>query len=222
MRERPILFSGEMVRAILAGKKTQTRRVMRVQPESPAVVADIDAEVAALSGKSEGPSRPVWAMWPGLSTDPAFAGQHVDKGVKCPYGRPGDRLWVRESWGYFGGDEYLYQQDRGCVGYRADWIGYASTPGGRWRPSIHMPRWASRITLEITRVRVERLTKISEADAKAEGVDPRRFRTPGVSDGFEHRLAYAQLWEELNAGRGHPWDSDPWVWVLDFSRAGSA
>src|SRR5262245_50360133 len=143
MKERPILFSGEMVKAILDGRKTQTRRLIMHQgrPLDDFAFYEVDGdEVRTESGKQ----------------------------LKCKYGQPGDRLWVRETWRVFGGHQYEYQQHQPSVLYRADFDLFDEE--GAWRPSIFMPRWASRITLEITKVRVERLDGISEEDAMAEGV----------------------------------------------------
>jgi hypothetical protein len=189
MRERPILFSGPMVRALLAGTKTQTRRISK-----PVRHPDL--------GNVYAPGALV------LEHEP----QHVIDRC-CPYGRPGDRLWVRETFGHFERNENFKP---GCeVFYRADGNCLELEP---WRPSIHMPRWASRILLEITGVRVERLQDINEADALAEG----SFTWAGeqdtpVRDLDEARLVYCQLWEEIN-GPGS-WDANPWVWVVEFERA---
>lgn len=198
--ERPILFSAPMVRGILAGTKAQTRRIWKMPPGmgwyvSGALKGEETGDVCDLTG-------PGWCS--------------VDE-VRCPYGRPGDRLWVRETWGYFGGDEYLYQKDLGSVGYRASQFdGIDHVPGGRWRPSIHMPRWASRITLEVTGVRVERLQDISIADAMAEGVVECNPSLRGLGPCSEWRYAYEDLWKQIN-GQG-AWESNPWVWVVEFKR----
>lgn len=204
MRERPILFSSPMVRAILAGTKTQTRRV--VKP-----VGDDDSFV--LQDYGDG-----W--WPYRSDD----GESPMKGDNeiphaCPYGHPGDRLWVRETWRVCGGREYEYQQDRSQVMYRAThqedgfpltWESYV------WRPSIFMPRWASRITLEVTGVRVERLQDISIADAMAEGVVETNANLRGLEPCMEWRYAYEDLWRQINGPDS--WDANPWVWVIEFRR----
>ena len=173
MKERPILFNAPMVRALLAGTKTQTRRIVKAR----------DLE---------------WVdVHQGL--------REPDNAERCPYGQPGDRLWVRETFGHFERNENFAP---GCeVFYRADGESLALEP---WRPSIHMPRWASRITLEVTGVRVERLQGISEADAIAEGVR-NSLHLPGgrfARENFEH------LWWTVN-GDGS-WESNPWVWVVEF------
>ena len=193
-----------MVRAILAGTKTQTRRV--VKP-----VGDDDSFV--LQDYGDG-----W--WPYRSDD----GESPMKGDNeiphaCPYGHPGDRLWVRETWRVCGGREYEYQQDRSQVMYRAThqedgfpltWESYV------WRPSIFMPRWASRITLKVTGVRVERLQDISIADAMAEGVVETNANLRGLEPCMEWRYAYEDLWRQIN-GPGS-WGANPWVWVIEFRR----
>jgi hypothetical protein len=195
-KERPILFSAPMVRALLDSQKTQTRRVVKPYPKWVKKFPICNPTVM-----SEG--HQVW--W--------WNGEHDWVGVvqDCPYGAPGDRLWVREAW-----------SKSDCPGgavYRADCDPRQDTRGFGWRPSIHMPRWASRILLEIIDVRVERLNEISEADAKAEGApsgwwdDEGRFyeSTQGT-----HRAGFAGLWEHLN-GPGS-WDANPWVWVIEFKR----
>lgn len=190
MGERGILFSGPMVRTILAGQKTQTRRLIDARVAR--LVADLDAAV----------------------------------GVRCPYGQVGDRLWVRETWGPCAGG----------VVYRSDDLvnGQVSCPdGGRWKPSIFMPRWASRITLEVTELRVERLQDISEDDARAEGVLPFGEAYSSISrdqpitcgDGRPsfragdrpYAASFAVLWDTINGDRVL-WGSNPWVWVVGFKR----
>lgn len=195
MKEHGILFSAPMVRALLAGTKTQTRRVVKPQPEK--------RHPFLAFRKRRGPD--FW-LWPNAREEVI---------AECPYGKPGDRLWVRETHCAF---------DVGRVHYRAD---HALDPaadkahGIRWTPAIHMPRWASRITLEITGARVERLQDISEADATAEGSrDWAGEQDTPARDipGGETRLIYRQLWESIN-GAGS-WDANPWVWVIEFRRAG--
>jgi hypothetical protein len=200
MKERPILFSAPMVRAILAGTKTQTRRVVKPQPPgtvlSPTMVA---RDAAAPSGYS------------------FISDEYDDMLLTCPYGAPGDRLWVRETWGRDqadnGGDRHWNR-----IVYRAD-PGEQALDNGTpvpWKPSIHMPRWASRITLEVTGVRVERLQDISVADAMAEGVVEVNENLRGLEPCMEWRYAYEDLWESIN-GAGS-WDANPWVWVVEFKR----
>lgn len=180
MNERPILFNGQMIKAILFGTKTQTRRVVKAQ-------ASKDCGVY---------HRPdgdwVYTQCGGVAVGLPFS---------CPYGQPGDRLWVRETW----------QEDPA-----GKW-GFCYKAGGKscplcgahlWRPSIHMPRRASRITLEITYVRVERLQDITQEDAASEGV---KFVNTG-----DFITPFAELWERIN-GKGS-WEGNPWVWVVKFKK----
>lgn len=219
MADRPILFSAPMVRALLAGTKTQTRRVVK----------------PALSGREWVEQRETGGFWRCADGEPTcyagvwetheYAQQYP---IICPYGQPGDRLWVREAHWWFK-DEHdpvigyappkLTAED---VLYRAD-----GDDGRRvWRPSIHMPRWASRITLEVTGVRVERLQDISEADAIAEGIERsgtfnwRNYLDHPYADFTSARRSYRSLWEQIN-GPGS-WDENPWVWVVSFRRCDSA
>lgn len=214
MRERPILFSGPMVRALLAGTKTQTRRVVRgIYP----------------------PCRPEYDSESGLLE--WFAGDEAFASTRCPYGVPGDRLVVREAWRYADWTEdgqpwVQYQADgseRLCLHTPVEWadrltdtwaalsVGKAigePAADSKWRPSIHMPRWASRITLEVTGVRVERLNSISSEDAAAEG-----WPGPDTENSIASAYPiawYAQLWERIN-GPGS-WDASPWVWAVEFKR----
>lgn len=198
--ERPIIFSGPMVRAILEGRKTQTRRVIKPQPTR---------EIEPGKGDSS-----VW-----------FESSYHAKGIRCPYGKPGDQLWVRES-GWQPKDPSIRELRDGADtwpqwAYSAD--GYSDMDierfkqwGWKSRPSIHMPRWASRITLEITNVRVELLQYISEEDAKAEGVTRIPLHNNDVY-GETHREAFERLWDKIN-GKKHPWSSNPYVWVIEFRR----
>lgn len=196
MKERPILFNGDMVRAILEGRKTQTRRVIKTMNNN------------RLEVKVGGKWRQIHA---------------ADPNLPCPYGQPGDRLWVRETFAIVprtayacsdGVQQVLRPDDNhDAAVFRAGWE--RSAPS-RWRPSIHMPRWASRITLEIVSVRVERLNEISEQDAGDEGFD--YLRGDGNSDisGDVQRRWFRQLWESIN-GAGS-WEANPWVWVVEFKR----
>lgn len=199
LKERPILFSGPMVRAILQGKKTQTRRIIKPQPRW-------DGDLWWLGDKY---FLSVEAM-----KDHLFHNVYGTKGT--PYGSlyefGGDRLWVRETWGLHD-TEPKDGPDGAHVYFRA-------TDGDRhelryqlWRPSIFMPRWASRITLEIDDVRAERLQEITEEDAIAEGA-----QCAGVPASLTNRGAFAKLWDTLNASRGFGWNQNPWVWVIEFRR----
>ena len=179
MTARPILFSGPMVRALLEGRKTQTRRAVKPQPPSGHVY--VGRVLCSTHRADEG--KWTWAVGQAAMLREAHR-------VSCPYGQPGDLLWVRETFGEF----------------RENWIGYRATCGdpppdsGSWKPSIFMPRWASRLTLRITDVRVQRLQDCSHADAAAEGVGD--------------LIEYGVLWESIN-GPGS-WDANPWVWALTF------
>lgn len=202
MKERPILFNAPMVRALLDGIKTQTRRVVKVR--------GLDF---VGGGPKDGPDWNDPSCWgyEDLNTAQHWAlakGVMVDHVFPCPYGQTGDRLWVREAWGIAG----EMPHDPGYVEYRADCQGNFNDVGDlipRWRPSIHMPRSASRILLEIIGVRVERLNACSDADALAEGVD----RTNSSIAGYA-KERYRRLWEFIN-GAGS-WDANPWVWVVEF------
>lgn len=195
MKERPILFSGPMVRAILALIKSMTRRTHGLE------------SVNARANDWLDPTLDVTGEW-------VFTAEHGPSEqvrVRCPYGQPGDRLWVRET--HF----YICKLSEGprpvsSVAYRADRAeGQKSAFDGQWRPSIYMPRWASRITLEITGARVERLQEISRGDAMGEGCP---FQN--MADGPDPRKWFAELWSKIN-GR-ESWDANPWVWVVEFRR----
>lgn len=211
MRERPILFSGPMVRAILDGRKSMTRRVIKPQP-----AMELDGEILpdGTGGYGWGPVLPPWPKW--------------------PY-QIGDRLWVREKhklWLPEGGPEWscLYADgksrdrlatwDEGDQYLSPEDVGLHVLPK-HWRPSIHMPRWASRITLEVTNVRVERLQEITANDVIEEGINP-IARMGGIpmcknkkGQYCTAREAFIDLWDTIN-GKTHPWLSDPWVWVIEF------
>ena len=220
MRERPILFSGAMVRAILAGTKTQTRRAVKWR----GVTSGLNLGFSGL-GVEQTPAGFVLTSPSRTSID-----WRCDP-TPCPYGDPGDRLWVRETWSpNFGNDGgYLYRADyNGASGYHSAclksgvWTHYTE----QWRPSIHMPRAVSRITLEITGVRVERLQAISHTDAYAEGaplvdeVTGREVLFAAAARNGSYRLGFRALWESIN-GPGS-WDANPWVWVVEFKRVEAA
>lgn len=200
MKERPILFSAPMVRAILAGTKTQTRRVLPTM---------------TTLGRVEYPGRRdhkgySHVNW--LDTPDGIAAAVRE----CRHGQPGDRLWVRETFSHFERNDQL---KRGAeIFYRADGECLELEP---WRPSIHMPRWASRITLEIISVRVERLKDISDADARDEGAEPRQpVYASGIYIPGQYRLGFRDLWQSIN-GAGS-WTANPWVWVVEFKRVEAA
>lgn len=244
MKERPILFNAEMVYAILEGRKTQTRRIVKPQP-------------VLISRKGS-------LFWSFNGTDLADAGQ--DWFLKqCPYGQPGDQLWVRESCRaeeLSDGKDVVRYFDGVCIPIENSpessekWLNLYSYNGKRGAtvPSIHMPRWASRITLEITNVRVERLQDISEEDALKEGVfgDECLIDTPHFSDQPTPKMCFAQLWDSIysapkpqykcdeNGNRrivkyvSYPWEDiretreyrskpwivngNPWLVVVEFKR----
>lgn len=240
-KERPILFSGPMVRALLAGRKTQTRRIVKPQPPASAVDA---GHIRSGDPASNG----VW-LW--LDSRDLMDASAIGEGFRCPYGVAGDRLWGRETW--------CESDTPSGFAYAADYA--HDTRGYGWRPSIHMPRAAARLTLAITDVRVERLQDISEADAIAEGLyrstptdaDLDWFRShheeqyleppsqaqvedfakgvwmvPGVPQGWGLTVAerardtwaptpqfgYRLLWNHINGPDS--WDANPWVWALTF------
>jgi hypothetical protein len=205
MKARPLLFSAPMIRALLAGRKMQTRRLVKyTHPLGDPAKWSAEATTETLA-------------WAGANS-------------YCPHGRPGDHIWVKETFApsvshpdaltmpeYDGGKNpaHLY--------YRADvrngQIDGCDADRIKWKPSIFMPRWASRITLEVDDVRVEKLSSISEEDAKAEGVKLTRCThqdcSPGSCAASSYRGAYAVLWNEIN-GATAPWGADPFVWVITF------
>ena len=186
MKERPMLFSAPMVRAILDGRKTVTRRIVKAR----------DLE---------------WMdVHQGL--------REPDNAERCPYGQPGDRLWVRETFARIDGQTRPWiETDYQATYTHGDRLGDTLGIKKRWTPSIHMPRHASRITLEITSVRVERLQEISADDARAEGCPDKPV--PGAEQASVDLLAklwYHDLWEQINGPAS--WDANPWVWAIEFRR----
>lgn len=247
MKEHPIIMSGPSVLATLAGRKTQTRRVVKLQPD-----AGPNGTMVDLGGG--------WGLLDGV-----LSGEWC-----CPYGQPGDRLWVRETWtADFGGTfsdnrdawwhempaslrtskatQWIYYHADDSV-YHGPWARSPDLPveasrsgwepterdleGRRWKSPIHMPRWASRITLEVTEVRCQRLHAITDSDLVSEGVDERTLfqlaycpRVRSLSDERYYdesdllrgsRGAFALAWDILNAKRGYSWTSNPWVWAITF------
>ncbi|MFS3105879.1 hypothetical protein ACMAWB_13550 [Klebsiella pneumoniae] len=210
MKERGMIFNGEMVRAILDGRKTQTRRIVKGTDGAVKFCKEWDIngeEIFVVLGEKDHTG-----MNPVLGA------------ISCPFGAVGDRIWVRETWNKYGG----------LLTYRADhdWIDdmrKETVCTAKWVPSIHMPRWASRILLEITDVRVERLNAISEEDAKEEGVGTAVwFAAKGIPESEwtslgEHGAMqasyinrFATLWETIYGEES--WKANPWVWVISFKR----
>ena len=220
-----MIFNGEMVRAILDGRKTQTRRIMKIQPSD------------GYHPTHNGYDLDLNAHWytPGVvdkngylqpAKKDVFGVADENEGYTCPFGAVGDRIWVREAFqGPLVSEEFLEE-------YRAypekfenpEYCEYAADGGPRpeycdlddnlrhgWRPSIHMPRWASRLTLEITSVRVERLRDLSEDDAKSEGITP---PSGGVLPGWEYRINFRELWMSIYGSDNL--EANPWVWVIEF------
>jgi hypothetical protein len=222
MTVRPILFSGPMVQALLAGNKTQTRRIVR----TPARYAQVEFVGGGGRESPDWNDPACWGYADGNGSYITLAGEGRNRLVPCPYGQPGNLLWVRETHAI--GEPDGYAVDDRFVAYRAsdpnlrDPDGWAKTHGLHWRPSIHMPGWASRLTLELTGVRVERLQAISEMDAYAEGIDTEgsaylaaeHGKLGGASGPAPSVCAYADLWDSIN-GPGS-WDANPWVWALEF------
>lgn len=228
MIERPILFSAPMVRALLNGTKTQTRRVIKPQPP---------ARYEFGSGFRLGQYTQTRVDRNGFQREglDVFGIHDVDGewGRVCPYGAPGDRLWARETWlvrsqdarGEIDWDRHNAERD--AMG-RMPWasVVYAANSwetkvdGEKWRPSIFMPRWASRITLEITEVRVQRLHDITDEDAVAESCPPRGPQPKGVGsqvfDPDSPIKAFERLWRSINGDAA--WFDNPWVWALTFRR----
>ena len=207
-KERPILFKALMVCAILDGRKTQTRRP--IKPQWPDARKCWISETGLLSGESL------------IQTDELKKGSTVvdryTSTIRCPFGEPGDRLWVRETWGPRAGfyeieicETRTRELDVQPCLYRATDEHPTDSPGTDWRASIHMPRWASRILLEVTAVRVERIQDITEEDAKAEGVERMAWLTC-----MSYRTGLAEGWSEIYESKGYGWDANPWVWVVEF------
>lgn len=195
MNEKPILFSTSMVRAILEDRKTQTRRVMKPQPSpefNPIAVEWFAPTVEDRYGYEQ-PGKEIFGCY------------GEEEGYKCPYGAPGDQLWVREKFGTVG-DSFVYFADYQDGGKNADAfveINTGKTAPILWKSSFFLPRKASRIQLEIVKVRVEKVQDISKDDATAEGVPGEKFR---------------ELWDSINFKDGNGWNANPWVWVIEFKR----
>lgn len=197
MAERPILMSEPMVCAILDGRKTQTRRVVKITHRTPGLAACLEP------------------------FDPSEVRPKVAAEL-CPYGAPGDRLWVRETWAA----PHFFDGHAPSAITRDAHIHFAASEkrgGLLWRPSIHMPRWASRITLDVTGVRVERVQEISHEDAIAEGcaghdwvASSPYIAGPHTDAGELPDEEFQRLWSAINGPES--WAANPWVWVVEFRR----
>lgn len=229
MSEKPIIFTTDPIKAILAGRKTQTRRPLRRQPPQGFKFCGITDDLGYPASHDY-----IWAQ---------FGFKHCNDPLcyKCTYGRPGDRLWVREPWRVSSGSNYFTSDYKKLwVEYRAGWRrgfkqqitisrvdsdiamkALGQHKPGPWRPSIYMPRWTSRITLEITDVRIERVQNISAVDTANEGMfnDGKCWQN---GDGVAYNTgeqAFQALWDSIYASRGFSWNVNPWVWVICFKIA---
>lgn len=210
MKQRGILFSDEMVRAIIDGQKTQTRRVVKPQPSADTVGYSWCISTDRKRNATFIPRR----------TNGDYRNHHQHETgppVRCPYGQPGDLLYVRECWSVpgavIGSDDPIYKGM--TVLYRA------TDKHHSWRPSIHMPKWAARIWLKVTEVRVERVRLVLERDAEAEGVSAcygDKCGYPAGEVAKAYRCSFERFWNSINAKRGYSWESNPWVWVVSFER----
>lgn len=243
VKERPIIFSGPMVKAIVEGRKTQTRRVLDSKwfelSETSGHLRYKEYDPPRWhQGDSDGNGRYLAGSGP---FDPKKQSDQRHAASFCRYGNKGDRLWVRETWA---DADCMYQSHAndvpGTIAYFADksaiqydlkiprQVGVVDLASWNWnvlkrRPSIFMPRWASRITLEITNVRVERLQSISDEDAKAEGVDqapysPNRIWIANPANSQRYIKTFRKGWDALNAKRGYSWESNCFVWVIEFRK----
>lgn len=212
MKERGMIFNAEMVNAILAGRKTQTRRVLATYQDAVEFCSEWD-----VNGKQ---------IFIVLGEKDHTGMNPVITAIPCPFGQPGDCIWVRETFRV-----HSRATDVATLVYRASvrnsWteqthrvpVAVCNKPATpeKWTPSIHMPRWASRLTLEITGVRVERLRDLSEDDAKSEGITP---PSGGVLPGREYRINFRDLWMDIYGMDN--WEANPWVWVIEFKRVEGA
>ncbi|HBQ5642008.1 TPA: hypothetical protein L7572_002056 [Klebsiella variicola] len=246
MKERGMIFNGEMVRAILDGRKTQTRREVKLNLDIACLATTYDWATSLAANHYQGlTEEQIQQKAESLRgvIHPVILGNGQMVSIICPHGKPGDRIWVREA--FCPVDDTQYGGEK-WVDYRATPKFEASHPAGwdsapndaealKWRPSIHMPRWASRILLEITDVRVERLNAISPEDAESEGLERTNFTgfgdEPGLPSYPEPDVyfdplkkqwkeyppeAFAGLWESIYGADS--WRANPWVWVIEFKR----
>ncbi|EIV6180494.1 hypothetical protein ACU6ZN_18665 [Klebsiella aerogenes] len=221
MTERGMIFNGEMVRAILDGRKTQTRRIMKIQPEHSGL--GLHRVIDSKNGSDDG--KYFWSL------SDACGLKIRSKSFTCPFGSVGDRIWVREAFRV-----HSRATDVATLVYKASernsWteqthrvpvsVCNKPTTPEKWTPSLHMPRWASRLLLEITDVRVERLREISQADAEAEGVGKlkkgfwKNYQPGWTEFQLTARGSFATLWKSIYGDES--WYADPWVWVIEFKR----
>jgi hypothetical protein len=214
MKSKPIIMTGDSVSKILSGVKTQTRRVVKLKHNG--------LSYPFLDGDD-------WYFWEGQG----WQRDHILRGpVKCPYGKVGDNLWVKEGWAAEKEFDHLkpslitfpYNKDEDPVWYKADkeTVGfYGAEKMGKWRSPLFMPKRVSRLTLEMTDIGIERLQDISEEDAKAEGC---AAYGPGLctenpddyTGCYSAKTNFKDLWDEINAKRGYSWNSNPWVWRVEF------
>lgn len=236
MKERGMIFNGEMVRAILDGRKTQTRRIMKAQPSE---------DFTPMNMALETDYKARWYT-PGVvdkdgylqpASKKVFGVSNENEGYSCPFGAVGDRIWVRETFqGPLVHEELFEEYSAYPEKFETpEYCEYAADGGVRpeycdlddnlrhgWRPSIHMPRWASRILLEITNVRVERLNSMHDVDAMREGIQNLTtclhsdFGIPGVVNAQHPVRAFQLLWESIYGIDS--WHANPWVWVIEFKR----
>ena len=211
VKELPIIMTAESVRGILDGRKSMTRRVIKPQPSEYVRATVAPQELAGKPKKHSEPyfdayaGGPYWCWWDEYD-------RQAGDWIKCPYGKPGDRLWVREAWADgsdFGAPE------RQKAFYRAD---RPRDPDDfTWKTPIFMPRWASRITLEITGASVERVQEIGLDDVLSEGISE-QHSAEHADEYWRERTGekFVELWDSINAKRGFGWDNNPWVWVISF------
>jgi len=229
VKERPILFSAPMVRAILDGRKTVTRRPVKgwqIPIEDTSVAAGERHRWMAIAQRD-----PRYGFGVFGATE-AECAKELEEFAPCAYGRRGERLWVREAWATDAQVDSIAPRDlsqREPILYPADGsirqTGCSMITQGRGRPSIHMPRWASRILLEITDLRVERLQDISDAEIEREGIDldvladgQDRYDMCHAGSGAEGRPTLRTAWRHLWEVTGGDWAANPWVWVVEFKR----
>jgi hypothetical protein len=232
MRERPIIFTAESVRAILDGTKTQTRRVMRepwkVQLPHPVHGDGPFRDTRANAGIYIAHHNRYGAVSVEASNGRLLGVKPAEFEWVCPYGQVGDHLWVRETWVEWGGELVYLEKSLDKHGNEdADSKRCRLDYGVTWKSPMFMPRWASRITLEIVNIKVQRVQDISDDDAMAEGVYEWYKQVQLPHEGWSYwspvhgsgaAQKFGELWDSINARRGYPWDSNCWVWAIEFRR----